>query len=182
MKIALVTLLLAASALAQDTTAVVTMACGPENVSFKVKLDDTQHTLAQPEVGKARVYFIHESGAPWQLGYPTSKQGIDGVWVGANHGNSYFSVSVEPGEHHLCVALQTSIYEDRIELAHFTAEAGKVYYFRTRLVMSRSVELLELEPIDSDQGKYLIASFPLSVSHDTKTKQRFQNTGNKDTH
>jgi hypothetical protein len=182
MKIALVVLLFAASALAQDPAAVATSACGPENVSFKVKLDDTQHTLAQPEAGKARIYFIHESGGAGTLGYPTSKQGIGGVWVGANHGNSYFSISVAPGEHHLCAALQTSIYDDRLELAHFTAEAGKIYYYRTRLVMSRQVELLELDLIDSDQGKYLIASFPLSVSHDTKTKQRFQNTGNKDAH
>jgi hypothetical protein len=49
-------------------------------------------------------------------------------------------------------------------MAHFTAEAAKVYYYRTRLVMSRTVELLELAPLDSDQGTYLIASFPLSVS------------------
>jgi hypothetical protein len=182
MKIAFVALLFAASALAQDPATVPYAACGPGNVSFKVKLDDTQHTVTQPEPGKARVYFIHESGAPWQLGYPTSKQGIDGVWVGANHGNSYYSVSVAPGEHHLCAALQTSIYDDRLEMTHFTAEAGKVYYYRTRLLMSRQVELLEFDLIDSDQGKYLIASFPLSVSHDTKTKQRLQNTGNKDAH
>jgi hypothetical protein len=51
-----------------------------------------------------------------------------------------------------------------VELAHFTAEAGKVYYYRTRLVMSKEVELLELDSIDSDQGQYLVASFPLSVS------------------
>jgi hypothetical protein len=30
------------------------------------------------------------------------------------------------------------------------------------------VELLELDAIDSDQGKYLIASFPLSVSNPKK--------------
>jgi hypothetical protein len=51
-----------------------------------------------------------------------------------------------------------------VELAHFTAEADRVYYFRTRLVMSRTVELLELDPIDSDQGKYLVVSSTLSVS------------------
>jgi hypothetical protein len=51
-----------------------------------------------------------------------------------------------------------------VELAHVTAEAAKVYYFRTRLVMSRQVELLELQPLDSDQGRYLVAAFPLSVS------------------
>jgi hypothetical protein len=164
MKIALVTLFFAASALAQGPSAVPTAACGPDNVSFKVKLDDTRHTLTQPEPGKARIYFIHESGAPWQLGYPTTKYGLDGAWVGANHGNSYYSVFVEPGEHHLCATLQSSIVADRVELAHLNAEAGKVYYYRTRLILSRSVELLELEPIDSDQGKYLIASFPLSIS------------------
>jgi len=64
----------------------------------------------------------------------------------------------------VCVTLQSSLVAQRVELAHFTAEADKVYYYRTRLIMSRAVELLELEAIDSDQGKYLIGSFPLSVS------------------
>jgi hypothetical protein len=164
MKIALVALLFAATALAQGPSVAPTAACGPDNVSFKVKLDDTQHTLAQPEPGKARVYFIHDAGTWALFAYPTTKHGLDGVWVGANHGNSYFSVSIEPGEHHLCTTLQSSIVDDRVELTHLKAEAGRIYYYRTRLVLSRSVELLELEPIDSDQGKYLIASFPLSIS------------------
>jgi len=86
------------------------------------------------------------------------------VWVGANHGNSYFSVSVEPGEHHVCATLQSSLVAQRVELTHFTADAGKIYYYRMRLIMSRAMELLELDPIDSDQGKYLIGSLPLSVS------------------
>jgi hypothetical protein len=168
MRIALITLLLAASAFAQVPLAVSTAACGPENVSFKVKLDESQHTLAPPDHGKARVYFFHDAGTGVSLGYPTVKLAMDGAWVGANHGNSYFSVSVEPGEHHVCVTLQSSLVAQRVELAHFTAEKGKVYYYRTRLVMSRSVELLELDPMDSDQSKYLIASFPLSVSSPKK--------------
>jgi hypothetical protein len=168
MKIVLVTLLLASSALAQAPAAIATPACGSEKVSFKVKLDESQHVLAQPEPGKARVYFFHDAGTSMTVGYPTVKLGMDGAWVGANHGNSYFSVSIEPGEHRVCVTLQSSLVAQRMELAHFTAEAGKVYYYRTRLVMSRSVELLELDPIDSDQGNYLIASFPLSVSNAKK--------------
>ena len=32
--------------------------------------------------------------------------GIDGAWTGASHGNSYFSVSVDPGVRHVCVATQ----------------------------------------------------------------------------
>ena len=157
-------MLFAVSAFAQVPSAASTAACGRKTVSFKVKLDESQHTLAQPDPGKARVYFLHDAGTSQTIGYPTVKIAMDGAWLGANHGNSYFSVSVEPGEHHVCVTLQSSLVAQRVELAHFSAEAEKVYYYRTRLVMSRSVELLELDPIDSDQGKYLIATFPLSVS------------------
>jgi len=164
MKTVLVLLLLAASASAQTPAQPRTWACGPNAVSFNVKLDNTQHTTLPPESGKARLYLIHDSGAAPLLAYPTTKMAVDGDWVGANHGDSYFSISVAPGEHHLCTALQTSFFTPRVELAHFTAEAGKTYYFRTRLVVSRQVELLELEPIDSDQGKYLTASYPMSIS------------------
>jgi hypothetical protein len=168
MKAALVAILFAASAFAQTPPTAPAAACGRENVSFKVKLDDSQHTAQLPEPGKARVYFFSDAGTNASLGYPTVKVGMDGQWAGANHVNSYFSVSVEPGEHHVCIALQTSLLARRVELAHFTAEADQVYYYRTRLILSRGIELLELEPIDSDQGKYLILTFPLAVSSPKK--------------
>jgi hypothetical protein len=164
MKVALIALLFAAPAFAQAAPAGSTAACGPENVTFGVKLDESQHTLARPDPGRARVHFFQDAGTSHTFGYPTVKIAMDGAWVGANHGNSFFSVSVEPGEHHVCVTLQSSQFAQRVELAHFTAEAEKVYYYRTRLVLSRSVELLELDPMDSDQGRYLVATFPLSVS------------------
>jgi hypothetical protein len=166
MKIVLIVLLFAASALAQSPFGTFPAACGTENASFKVKLDYNWHAPVQPEPGKARVYFIHEAGTSvaHPIAYPTLKLGMDGAWVGANHGDSWFAVSVEPGEHHMCVTLQSSFVNQRMELAHLQAEAGKAYYYRTRLVMSGTVELLEFDPIDSDQGNYLIASFPLSVS------------------
>lgn len=59
----------------------------------------------------------------------------------------------------------SSLVAPRMELAHFTAAANTTYYYRTRLVMSRQVELLELDPIDSDQGKYLVSLFALSGSN-----------------
>ncbi|MGA2351692.1 MAG: DUF2846 domain-containing protein [Terracidiphilus sp.] len=164
MKIGLIALLFAASAWAQDPAAIASAACGRENVTFKVELDESRHIPAQPAPGKALVYVIHDAGTSSLFAYPTTKLGVDGKWVGANHGNSYLVFPVEPGEHHLCTTLQSSIIEDREELAHFTAEAGKVYYFRTRLVLSRSVDLLELQPVDSDQGKFLVAVYPLSIS------------------
>jgi hypothetical protein len=164
MKIALIALLFTASALAQNSPVGLPAACGPEKIKFNVKLDAIPTPETPLEAGKARIYFIHDAGTDSMFAYPTTKLGMDGAWVGANHGNSYFSAIIEPGEHHLCSSLQSSLVDDRAEFAHFTAEAGKTYYYRTRLIMSRAVELLELEQIDSDQGKYLIASYPLSVS------------------
>jgi hypothetical protein len=161
-------LLISAAAFAQALPANPSAACGTEPVSFKVKVDDTQHSPAAPDPGKARVYFIHDAGTGQTLGYPTVKVGVDGAWVGANHGNSYFSLSIDPGEHHVCVTLQSSLVGQRVELAHFTASADNVYYYRTRLVVSRSVELLQLDAIDSDQAKYLIAEFPWSISSKKK--------------
>ncbi|MGP8268534.1 MAG: DUF2846 domain-containing protein [Terracidiphilus sp.] len=164
MKVAILALFVTASVFAQAQVGRIASACGPYDVSFKVKPDEKDHSPAQAAEGKALVYFIHDSGTSAVIAYPTTKMGVDGAWAGANHSNSYFYVSEEPGEHHVCADLQTSLYEDRTELLHFRAEAGKLYYFRTRLVTSRSVELLELDPLDSDQGTYLISLFPLSVS------------------
>ncbi len=140
--------------------------CGPAGIDYKVKLDRSQHGPVPPQAGKALVYFFHEAGIPGEslLAYPTTKYGLDGNWVGADHGDSWFAVAVDPGEHHICTLLQTSVFQPRLELAQFIAEPGKSYYFRTRLVLSGSVELLELDPIGSDEGGYLYSEFPMATA------------------
>ena len=120
MRIIGLVMLFAVSAFAQVPPAVAPAACGPENVSFNVKLDESQHALAQPEPGKALVYFIQEKGAD-AFGV-TTKIGLDGTWVGASKNSSYFAVSVEPGEHHVCANVQ-SFRGHPVGLVHFTAEA-----------------------------------------------------------
>jgi len=172
MKIALIVFVFAASVLAQQKVRLgqeqfkLPPACGPERTTFKVKLDDRSSSLLQPDAGKALVYFIHEAGtlSGTPLAYPTTRLAMDGNWIGANHGDSWFALPVEPGEHHVCVALQSSLVDQRVELAHFNAEPGQIYYYRTRLVLSGEVELLELGPIDSDQGKYFVGMFPMSLA------------------
>jgi hypothetical protein len=142
-------------------------ACGSADVDYKVSLDRTQHGPMIPEAGKALVYFIHEAGIQYEkltFAYPTTKYGMDGNWVGADHGDSWFAIAVTPGEHHVCTTLQSSFVDQRVELTHFTAEAGKSYYFRTRLLTSRSIELLELQPIDSDEAGYLFSEYPMARS------------------
>ena len=166
MRIIGLVMLFAVSAFAQVPPAVAPAACGPENVSFNVKLDESQHALAQPEPGKALVYFIQEKGAD-AFGV-TTKIGLDGTWVGASKNSSYFAVSVEPGEHHVCANVQ-SFRGHPVGLVHFTAEAGMVYYFNARIVYGEGAAVnLFFGAVDSDQAKYLIASFPLSVSNTKK--------------
>lgn len=157
---------LAVSAIAQDKPALVAVAaCGRNDVSFDVKRDQSQHALAQPEPGKALIYFVQDLGQTHCIVHcVTVKIGLDGTWVGANQDNSYFSVSVEPGEHHVCANPQSRELRHLVGLAHFTAEVGKTYYLRTRLFGDQNQQLIDFGPIDSDQAGYFVASYPLSVS------------------
>jgi len=166
MKSALIVLLFAASAFAQAPSGSAASACGPKDASFDVKLDKTQHTVAQPEPERALVYFIQENGGA------ASKIGLDGAWVGANKSSSYFAVPVEPGEHHVCADVHTprGIPGVPVGFLHFTAEAGRVYYFDARVVYGH-VPYLFLGAVDSDQAEYLIASYPLSVSTPSMPKK-----------
>ena len=164
---ALVLALFAATVFAQDRPASTPAACGQKNVNFDVKLDDSQHILLPPEAGKARVYFIQDLGPLTCIACTTTRFGVDGSWAGAVQHNSYFSLSVEPGEHHICANPQSrfATVNRIVALAHFTAEPGKVYFFRARAVGDKNNLFFDLDPIDSDQGEYLVGWFPLSVSH-----------------
>lgn len=156
---------------AQNKPSPVPAACGDLRVSMAVDLDNGHRPVAQPEAGKALIYFIQDTGTQSMAAYPTTKIGIDGKWVGANKKGSFFFVSVTPGEHHLCAAAQSRIIEAGIELAHLNAEAGKVYYYRTRFVnplTNDRGEYLFLMPVDGDEGQYLEELYPHATAHARK--------------
>jgi hypothetical protein len=145
--------------------------CGDLRVGLAVTLDNSRHTVAQPVPGKALIYFIQDIGLP-ALFRPdwTTKAGIDGKWVGANQRNSYFSVPVDPGVHHLCVSYQWRFSPfsrlSTVELAHLTAEAGKSYFYRVTIIHSDGGPVsLILNPVDSDEGKYLVETYPRATAH-----------------
>ena len=173
MRIVFVLLFVSIGAFAQDPSAIsaAEVACGPKDVSFDVKDDNSSHTVGQPEAGKALVYVIQDIGAINCIGgCITTKIALDGAWVGANHHNSYFSFAVDPGDRHLCANWQSHFarLSQVVGLAHFTAEPGKVYFFRTRAIGHGGPTFFDIEPIDSDQGKLFVASIPLSISHPKK--------------
>jgi len=168
-----IVLVLAASAFAQNTTPVHTQtACGPLNAKF-----DAQGVAGQPaaqlQPGKALVYVAEEfRKVPNELGNPTLRVGIDGAWLGATRANSYLAFAVEPGEHHLCTSWQSRwpSLSKLAAFAAFTAEAGKVYYFRERITYSTNggdatAMNLDLDPVNPDEGQFLVASYKPSTSH-----------------
>ncbi len=173
MRLLLTFLLLASSAFAQNgiASATVPVSCGPIKVQFDVKPDRSQHSLGQPEPGKALVYVFEEFQAPaGRTVTPTVRVGLNGAWVGANRGASYLSFSVEPGEHHLCANWQSRVYsiKSQYSLSSFKAESGKVYFFR----VAPRVESFQdggdawrkdLAPVDRDEANYLIGISSLSL-------------------
>ena len=137
--------------------------CGPYDARFDVKVDKSQHPFVEPEAGKALVYVFEEDQT---TASPTTRVGLDGKWMGANTNDSYFFFAVDPGDHRLCTNWQEKI-EDLGRLGgalHFNAEAGKIYYFRTRITERRSYSV-DLRPANSAEGQFLISSHFLSTSH-----------------
>ncbi|HKD79620.1 MAG TPA: hypothetical protein VKH81_07995 [Candidatus Angelobacter sp.] len=186
MKALFAVVLLACAAFAQDDAAVAKArtACGPDNIFFDVKTSETSHAPATPEAGKALVFVIHQVYTPNnceggdECGI-LARVGMDGSWAGAMYGASYLYLNVEPGEHHLCTNWQ-SIFASRSShaaLTSFTAEAGHIYYFRMRLFGDRAL-IMDLDQINSDEGKYLLASYQESESRARKPRKNYAEESN----
>jgi|SRR5579883_2972203 hypothetical protein len=172
MRTTLALALLAITAFASAPAQSAAPACGPAGVDFDVR-DDPSHPAEQPERDKAFVYVIQDDGEgnclePLRGGCVTTRVGLDGMWAGATHHNSWIAFNVDPGVRHLCVTLQSRLKHaaQLVGLVHFNAEAGKTYYFRTRAFgrEAGSQIFLDFDPIDSDQGKFMVGSFRYSVS------------------
>ena len=145
--------------------AAATTACGPIGDNMKVNSENAKDLLTQPEPGKALVYVIEDDGVANRSigGNITWRVGLDGSWVAAlNRHSPYTTFSVTPGEHHLCVNWQSSLdyLAKATNLAHLNVEADKTYYFRIRKWESQTEVFVDLSPVDSDQGKLLLALQP----------------------
>ena len=156
-------------------------ACGNDKIKFEVKTEKNQPPPAPPADGKAQLVFV-ETVEKENLAFcagceVVARLGFDGAWVGANKGNSYFTFTVEPGEHHICTNWESDLgsLDKKVGVAAFTAEPGKVYYYQVKILM-RMVDIdtaqmeqrLDLIPISEDEGKYLIKISPLATSSPKK--------------
>jgi hypothetical protein len=187
MKIASLMILIAvcffSSAFAQDaaTKAALEAACGPYKTTFDVKQNVTAHPTPEPEQGKALIYVVEDLGQCAQCAADNRasftnvsnaliKIGMDGVWLGADQGDSYLFAAVNPGEHHLCINWQSQleIRSQAFAMAGLNAEAGKTYYFRARAFPGQSDYLFDLDLANTDEGKYLVALSAFADSHPKK--------------
>jgi hypothetical protein len=144
----LVVLLLCASLLlvAQAKATILPDSCGPDQVKFKMEQvgsvsEGHDPTPTPPATGMAKIIFIEVSENPGAYNFttPTTRFGVDGKWVGANKGNSYFTVEVAPGAHHLCVNWQSDNDKEanKIAMKSFTAEGGKIYYYEIHITRNK---------------------------------------------
>jgi hypothetical protein len=177
MKTALIILLFASSVFAQGAPSATGTAaapgCGPADFKFEVKSSDSSHPVTQPEAGEALIYFLQDDKVFESHPRPTVKWGIDGTWVGATQSNTYFYISVDPGAHHLCSEWQTAAIVTaghQASAAHFTAEAGQVYYFRAQdfFLKDTGAAHVKLNPVDSDEAQLLMTKFGFSTSQPKK--------------
>jgi hypothetical protein len=148
--------------------------CGEDSAKFAVDIDSGAAT-ATAEPGKALVYFIEDDSNFGSFPKPTTRMGVDGKWVGATHGNSYMALALDPGEHHLCASWQFGVILGKGKMAsaaHFTAEAGGVYYFEVKNTFIRgdnsAITDMKLKPLDSDEGQLLANKYSVSVSKPKK--------------
>jgi hypothetical protein len=141
-------------------------ACGDDHAHFDVKTEKDAPAPAAPEAGKARIVFIGRIDAPGCLGCDefAPRIGVDGSWVGATRGNSYFVLDVAPGTHNVCADWK-SISAARGRnwgVASFTAAPGQTYFFETKIEPSgqgasdpsgiRTHWTLDLTQLSDDKG------------------------------
>ena|SRR5947209_1293005 len=145
--------------------------CGPGAVHFEIKIDKHNRPTGGLEQGKALVYFIQDDTQFEARPRPTTRIGIDGTWVGATKANSYFYLSVFPGEHDLCSSWQSlPVFNagQSAAAARFSAVEGQTYYFVVRnyyeTTRHKPAEI-ELKAVDEAEGQLLASEFSFSTSH-----------------
>jgi hypothetical protein len=163
---------------AQARATVLPDSCGDDKVKFDVATKKNQPAPAGPAGGKAQIVLIETLDGCVTCGTATTRFGMDGAWVGANKGSSYFTLDAAPGEHHLCTDWQSEFdfLKQKVGLISFTAEAGKVYYFEAKVTIdphqnetgpgsnSETDRNLAFAQLSDDDGKYRVKVWKLSKS------------------
>ncbi|HLW98171.1 MAG TPA: hypothetical protein VKR82_05955 [Candidatus Acidoferrales bacterium] len=171
MRTILLFFLFASPAISQSAPATaIAPGCGASSVTFSVTTNKSQHPFIQPDAGKALVYFVEDDSNFNAALKPTVRAGLDGTWVGATHGSSYFYFSVDVGEHHLCASWQGKGLQVYFAAVAFNAKPGEIYFFQVRDTFlwpkdSDLIRKIDLKPVNGDEGQLLASRYSYSISH-----------------
>lgn len=93
------------SAFGQDKAAVsaAEAACGPRDRDFSLTAVESRHPTPIADSGKALIYVVQDAPG-------STRVGAQGKWLGALKRGTYFSASVDPGEHHLCARTHIGLW------------------------------------------------------------------------
>lgn len=147
-------------------------ACGDALAKFDVTTEAGQAAPAPPAEGKAQIVFIENvERYGIYLTDPSTRFGVDGKWVGANKGNSYFVSTVDPGLHHLCVNWQSGKDSEsaKVGMASLSAEANKIYFYQVKILLRQDSQgwvkerTFVLTQLSEDEGKYQVKADKLAT-------------------
>jgi hypothetical protein len=139
-----------------DQRAIKVKACGTKDkeISFSVSTDKKNHPIPAPSEGKAMVYVIR----PTMMGNKIqTKFAVDGEWKGANRGDNYFFLELEPGEHYFC---SQSENRDALKLL---LVSGKTYFIQQHIVGGFVKVRNRLEVIPEEKGRGKLTELNLAT-------------------
>ena len=158
------------SAQALAKPAILPDSCGDDKIQFDAKQEKVNPGLPALEAGKALLVFVETMPNEMKV-QTTTRFGLDGAWAGATKGDSYFAVEVKPGEHGVCASMQSApnrMKKQFTQMASFTAEAGKVYYFEAAVNMTGNMDAstasFVFAQLSDADGKYRIKAWNFATS------------------
>jgi len=146
--------------------------CGDAKTNFTIEKKKSDGKVPAPAEGKALLvleYPVIWTGVHLGTGGGDLRVGMDGAWLGAAQSNSYFTVQIDPGEHHLCVTEAGAfggVKKDGIAMAKVNAEAGKTYFYQYKLTFQvqnkATARTFNFALADEDEGRFQVKSLKRS--------------------
>jgi hypothetical protein len=140
-------------------------ACGDNNARLNVLTQNRPATLPAPTPNAATLVFVQRNIRC--VGCSISRVGLDGAWIGADKGNSYFSFAAVPGVHHVCAYWEAPLarIENKLELTDLTTQAGQIYYFEIEVTLPGPQEapVMRLRQLSPEMGAFLVTRSKQSV-------------------
>jgi hypothetical protein len=147
-------------------------ACGPSGIKEHVGLDTTRPLPAAPSKN-ALVYFVFDThiwGGLFHPRGPVVQIGVDGKWVGALQGKSYFPLRLAPGKHHVCFEESAWRFGHYVNLVQLQAQPGKTYFLSAYMLDAENPNgdgggmYMTARPLNRDEGALLVQSSALSTA------------------